>query len=112
MRIVRERRQQPDKQEEPIVQLSKQNISENSSRKIDTQSALTSVNSRKPHKDRHPNPEIKFNLSNPCLKCHEDEKQLACIPCGHLSTCIKCSQSLRTCPTCHREIEAYIRVFI
>ena len=112
MRIVRERRQQPDKQEEPVVQLSKQDISENSSRKVDTQFVPTSVNSTKLHRNQLPKPEIKSNLSNPCLKCHEEEKQLACIPCGHLSTCIKCSQSLRTCPTCHRDIEAYIRVFI
>lgn len=51
-------------------------------------------------------------LDNPCLICKKAEKQLACIPCGHLVTCLSCSQNIRTCPTCRRSIEAYIRVYL
>ncbi|CAF4923132.1 unnamed protein product [Rotaria sp. Silwood1] len=51
-------------------------------------------------------------IANPCIICHQDEKQLACIPCGHLTTCVQCSRTLRTCPTCRRQIEAFVRVYI
>ncbi|CAF4609549.1 unnamed protein product, partial [Rotaria sp. Silwood2] len=47
------------------------------------------------------------SIVNPCIICHQDEKQLACIPCGHLTTCVSCSRTLRTCPTCRRQIEAF-----
>ncbi|CAF4065366.1 unnamed protein product [Rotaria sp. Silwood1] len=53
-----------------------------------------------------------LSIINPCIICHEDEKQLACIPCGHLTTCLSCSCTLRTCPTCRRQIEALVRVYI
>ncbi|CAF4836999.1 unnamed protein product, partial [Rotaria sp. Silwood1] len=52
------------------------------------------------------------SLINPCMICRQDEKQLACIPCGHLTTCVSCSRTLRTCPTCRRPIEAFVRVYI
>ncbi|CAF4504251.1 unnamed protein product [Rotaria sp. Silwood2] len=52
------------------------------------------------------------SIINPCIICHGDEKQLACIPCGHLTTCLSCSRTLRTCPTCRRHIEAFVRVYI
>ncbi|CAF2836913.1 unnamed protein product [Rotaria sp. Silwood2] len=52
------------------------------------------------------------SIVNPCIICHQDEKQLACIPCGHLTTCVSCSRTLRTCPTCRRQIEAFVRVYI
>ncbi|CAF3615779.1 unnamed protein product, partial [Rotaria sp. Silwood2] len=41
--------------------------------------------------------------SNPCVLCLTEEKQLACIPCGH---------SLRLCPICRREINAFARISI
>ncbi|CAF4220676.1 unnamed protein product, partial [Adineta steineri] len=28
--------------------------------------------------------------SNVCVLCLEEEKRLACIPCGHLATCVPC----------------------
>ncbi|CAF0739253.1 unnamed protein product [Adineta ricciae] len=55
---------------------------------------------------------VKKSLVNPCLMCHQEEKQLACIPCGHLVTCVDCSQTIRTCPTCQKEITAYVRIYI
>jgi hypothetical protein len=52
------------------------------------------------------------SASNPCVICYQDEKRLACIPCGHFTTCVPCSHSLRTCPICRREIEAFVRIYI
>jgi len=49
--------------------------------------------------------------SNPCVVCLTEEKRLACIPCGHLATCVSCGQSFRFCPICHRKIEAFVRVY-
>jgi hypothetical protein len=51
-------------------------------------------------------------VSNPCIICCQDEKRLACIPCGHFVACVPCSHALRTCPICRKEIEAFVRIFI
>jgi hypothetical protein len=51
-------------------------------------------------------------LSNPCVMCQKQEKRLACIPCGHLVTCASCGQSVRSCPICHRGIEAFVRIYL
>ncbi|CAF2117536.1 unnamed protein product [Rotaria magnacalcarata] len=51
-------------------------------------------------------------LSNPCVLCLTEEKRLACIPCGHLATCVACGHSLRSCPICRREIKAFVRVYV
>ncbi len=50
--------------------------------------------------------------SNPCVLCFTEEKRLACIPCGHFCTCVACGHSLRSCPICRREIEAFVRVYL
>ncbi|UJR15697.1 hypothetical protein I4U23_002631 [Adineta vaga] len=50
--------------------------------------------------------------SNPCVLCLTEEKKLACIPCGHLATCVSCGHSLRVCPVCRREIEAFVRIYL
>jgi len=50
--------------------------------------------------------------ANPCVLCLTEEKRLACIPCGHLATCVSCSHSLRSCPICRREIYAFVRIYI
>ncbi|CAM4741635.1 unnamed protein product [Rotaria magnacalcarata] len=49
---------------------------------------------------------------NTCALCMTEEKSLACIPCGHLSTCVACGHSVRSCPICRQKIEAYVRVYI
>jgi len=50
--------------------------------------------------------------SNPCVLCFTEEKRLACIPCGHFTTCVACGHSLRLCPICRREIEAFVRIYL
>jgi hypothetical protein len=50
--------------------------------------------------------------TNPCVLCLEEEKRLACIPCGHLATCVPCGYFLRSCPICHQQIEAFVRIYI
>jgi len=59
-----------------------------------------------------PNSDNGMSLSNPCVVCSKQEKRLACIPCGHLVTCTSCGQSVRSCPICHRGIDAFIRVYL
>jgi hypothetical protein len=44
--------------------------------------------------------------------CFTEEKRLACIPCGHFATCVACGHSLRSCPICRREIEAFVRIYL
>lgn len=50
--------------------------------------------------------------TEPCALCMTEEKNLACIPCGHLSTCVACGHSVRTCPICRQKIDAYVRIYI
>ncbi|CAF1575186.1 unnamed protein product [Adineta steineri] len=50
--------------------------------------------------------------TNLCVLCLTEEKRLACIPCGHLATCVSCGHSLRTCPICRKEINAFVRIYI
>ena len=54
----------------------------------------------------------KSSVHNPCVLCWNEEKRLACIPCGHLVVCVSCGQTIRTCPTCRKEIEAFVRVYM
>jgi len=51
-------------------------------------------------------------VTNPCVLCAKEEKRLACIPCGHLVVCSSCYSSVKTCPTCRRGVEAFVRVFL
>ena len=45
-----------------------------------------------------------------CLICLTDERQLACMPCGHLCACVPCGYSLRSCPVCRQKIECFMRI--
>lgn len=58
------------------------------------------------------NNENASSLANPCLICAKEEKRLACLPCGHLVTCSSCGQSVRSCPICHRGIDAFVRIYL
>ncbi|CAF2473108.1 unnamed protein product [Rotaria sp. Silwood2] len=49
---------------------------------------------------------------DPCVLCLKEEKRLACIPCGHMTTCTACSHLLRSCSICRREIEAFVRIYV
>jgi hypothetical protein len=73
-----------------------------------TTTAITTENSKVLETDSTKN----LSISNPCIICCQEEKRLACIPCGHLTACVPCSHALRTCPICRREIEAFVRIYI
>ncbi|UJR14462.1 hypothetical protein I4U23_001459 [Adineta vaga] len=45
-----------------------------------------------------------------CLICLTEEKQLACMPCGHLCACVSCGYALRTCPICRQTIQCFVRI--
>lgn len=45
-----------------------------------------------------------------CLICLTEEKQLACMPCGHLCACVSCGYSLKSCPVCREKIQAFMRI--
>ena len=48
---------------------------------------------------------------NSCVICITAERQMACIPCGHLLVCTTCAASLQNCPKCQREIQTFVRIF-
>ncbi len=45
-----------------------------------------------------------------CLICLSEEKQLACMPCGHLCACVPCGYALRSCPVCREKIQSFIKI--
>jgi hypothetical protein len=45
-----------------------------------------------------------------CLICLTEEKQLACMPCGHLCACVPCGYALRKCPVCREKIQCFMRI--
>ncbi|CAF3993431.1 unnamed protein product [Rotaria sordida] len=45
-----------------------------------------------------------------CYICLTEEKQLACMPCGHLCACVPCGYALRSCPICRQNIQCFIRI--
>jgi baculoviral IAP repeat-containing protein 7/8 len=46
-----------------------------------------------------------------CLICITEERQLACMPCGHLCACVTCSYALRSCPICRQKIQSFVRIY-
>ncbi|CAF4864430.1 unnamed protein product [Rotaria sp. Silwood1] len=85
---------------------------------ISSQSLTSSGNERDAQKNKkitNVNDQSQSNDSqslNLCVLCITEEKNLACIPCDHMSTCVACGHSLRLCPICRREIDAFIRIYI
>lgn len=65
-----------------------------------------------PTKNAVPNNANAPTLVNPCAICSKEEKRLACIPCGHLATCASCVQQVRSCPICHRGVDAFVRIYL
>uniref|UniRef100_H2ZML3 RING-type domain-containing protein n=1 Tax=Ciona savignyi TaxID=51511 RepID=H2ZML3_CIOSA len=46
-----------------------------------------------------------------CKVCLDRDAEMVFIPCGHLSTCLICTQSLRQCPVCRMKINRSYRTF-
>jgi len=47
-----------------------------------------------------------------CKICTVNKRCIAFQPCGHLQTCVSCSQNLKLCPICRGPIKSKIQVFI
>jgi hypothetical protein len=47
-----------------------------------------------------------------CVICLRDQKDCVFLPCGHLYTCMKCSENLPTCPICRKIVKQKVRVFM
>ena len=46
-----------------------------------------------------------------CAICLTEERQVACVPCGHLCTCVVCGYAVRSCPVCREEIQSLVRIY-
>lgn len=48
-----------------------------------------------------------------CKICMDNPREICFIPCGHIISCIKCNDSLKTnCPICNTTVKQCLRVFI
>ncbi|CAF1423960.1 unnamed protein product [Rotaria sp. Silwood1] len=52
---------------------------------------------------------LKQSLGECCI-CLTEEKQLACMPCGHLCACVPCGYALSSCPICRQQIQCFMRI--
>ncbi|CAF1148797.1 unnamed protein product [Rotaria sp. Silwood1] len=47
-----------------------------------------------------------------CVLCLTTERQVACLPCGHLACCVACGHSLSVCPICRAAVKAFVRISV
>jgi hypothetical protein len=63
-----------------------------------------------------PSPEVAELENQECMICHENKKNIALVPCGHMQFCSACVRKLRqdddVCPVCHGEFDDAIHVII
>mmetsp|Transcript_51307 Transcript_51307/g.88283 ORF Transcript_51307/g.88283 Transcript_51307/m.88283 type:complete len:111 (+) Transcript_51307:126-458(+) len=54
-----------------------------------------------------------YGLADPsspeCVACLTDPKDIAFLPCRHLTVCAGCARHVDRCPVCRSEFEAYVR---
>ena len=62
--------------------------------------------------------EIEYSITTDgegkCIICMDDERQYACIPCGHLVVCEQCKHKLdinKICPICASSYSAIIKIY-
>lgn len=47
-----------------------------------------------------------------CKICHRENMQITFVPCMHVYACAKCSQKIKHCPVCDKEIISKIKIYI
>ncbi|PAA60889.1 hypothetical protein BOX15_Mlig000686g3, partial [Macrostomum lignano] len=49
-----------------------------------------------------------------CRQCNTRDVEIVCLPCGHLSLCMQCSRTARTCPAinCGQNADNFVRAFV
>ena len=50
------------------------------------------------------------NNTGECFICLTEQKQVACMPCGHLCACVPCGYALKSCPICREKIQSFMRI--
>ena len=76
-----------------------------------TEAKEGSPSTTSPAKEFKAAPKNEEDIENQCKLCKINERQLAVIPCGHLSICQGCSSRCSLCPICKREVKAYVRIY-
>ncbi|CAF1524973.1 unnamed protein product [Rotaria sordida] len=109
MKLIRDRQHSDSLVHEEHVSLSLPITSTQVSSKMESMDVKTA---NQHSKTDEPILDTKLLLNHPCVLYGKEEKRLACVPCGHLVSCVSCSQKFRTCPKYHREIEAFVRIYI
>jgi len=47
-----------------------------------------------------------------CSVCMEESRQILFVPCGHVVTCVGCSEQVEICPMCRAQINSRMRAYI
>lgn len=62
---------------------------------------------------------IEMSNSKVCSICMSDKAEIAFIPCGHISTCQKCSEHIkndvrdnRKCPICRKYVKDLLKIYL
>ncbi|CAF0768729.1 unnamed protein product [Rotaria sp. Silwood1] len=97
MRLIRDREQSDNLVEKQLVSpslsttLTNDSIIKANDTSVRASSVAEPMNIDIVHelpKAEEPISEIKPSVNNPCVMCWQEEKRLACIPCGHLAACV------------------------
>ncbi|XP_037565091.2 baculoviral IAP repeat-containing protein 7-like [Dermacentor silvarum] len=67
---------------------------------------------KKSDEDSDANEEEKNTCKLQCKVCMENEANMAILPCGHMSTCIRCISNLSNCPICRNIIKGVMKIFL
>ena len=49
---------------------------------------------------------------NMCVVCYDEKPSIVFFPCHHMITCSKCMIQITKCPTCRKQIQQYVSVFL
>ncbi len=54
----------------------------------------------------------KYNENKECVVCMDDNRWIACVPCGHLCVCEKCKNVIDgKCPICQRKCVSFVKIY-
>lgn len=62
--------------------------------------------------NRNSDKKVRFDNVKLCVICAENERENACIPCGHLCLCNVCSKKILHCPLCRKDVESFIHIYV
>lgn len=88
------------------------NTNNNTKENIENTPEKETLRGKKDIKKNDDNNEDNDNDEMKCVICLENNKSYLFYPCKHVCCCEKCSNNLKICPICRKNIESGIKIFL